>query len=164
MRLNVKRSVLIFVLFCVSVSASAGKDDDDDVEKLSTDIRLLLQKEMVALDLAMKGIVSANAAGDYKQISLIAKQIKDSFILKQSLTKQQKHELHNKLPVDFIKQDEQFHYFAGMLVHAAKNNKSELVVFYYSKLFEACSTCHKSHAKHRFAKFGELRKPNEHTH
>jgi hypothetical protein len=112
----------------------------------------------------MKEIVSANAAGDYNEIALVAKQMKDSFILKQNLTKHQRHLLHSTLPVDFIKQDQQFHYLAGMLEHAAKKKKPELVVFYYSKLFEACSSCHASHAKHRFPKFVKVIKASEHHH
>ena len=60
---------------------------------------------MQAVELGMKDIISANLAGDTKAISTIAMKIKESFILKQSLTKSQKHELHTKLPSDFIRQD-----------------------------------------------------------
>lgn len=124
-----------------------------DIENLSEGIRVLLKKEMQAVELGMKDIVSANLAGDTKAISAIAMKIKESFILKQSLTKSQKHELHTKLPSDFIRQDKDFHYMAGMLAHAADMKKPELVNFYYSKLFEACSSCHKVHAQHRFSNF-----------
>ena len=123
------------------------------IENLSEGIRVLLKKEMQAVELGMKDIISANLAGDTKAISTIAMKIKESFILKQSLTKSQKHELHTKLPSDFIRQDKDFHYMAGMLAHAADMKKPELVNFYYSKLFEACSSCHKVHAQHRFSNF-----------
>jgi hypothetical protein len=164
MKLNVRKYVVILALSLFSVSASASEDNDRNVENLSPDVRNLLQKEMIALDSAMKELISANAAGDYEKISLIAKQMKDGFILKQNLTEHQKHELHTVLPSNFIKEDQEFHYFAGMLEHAAKKNKSELVVFYYSKMFEACSSCHNSHAKHRFSSFREVSKQNEHHH
>lgn len=123
------------------------------IENLTDDIRVLLKKEMQAVELGMKDIVSANLAGDTKAISTIAMKIKNSFILKQGLSKSQKHELHTKLPSDFIRQDKDFHYMAGMLAHAADMKKPELINFYYSKLFEACSSCHKVHAQHRFSNF-----------
>jgi len=119
---------------------------------------------MLAIDSAMKEIVSANSSGDTEKVALIARQIKESFILKQGLTKHQKHELHSKLSSDFISQDKAFHYMAGMLEHAATNNKPELIGFYFLKLFEACSSCHQAYAKHRFTKFSNQSKVNEHTH
>jgi hypothetical protein len=164
MQLKIRESALVFIMLCFSVSTFAANGDDTSVENLPADIRSLLQQEMIALDSAMKGIVSANAAGDHQHIASVAREIKDSFILNQNLTKHQKHELHSKLPVDFIEQDQQFHYLAGMLEHAAENNKSELIVFYYAKLFEGCATCHNSHAKHRFPKFVEASTSNEHHH
>jgi hypothetical protein len=164
MKLKVPKYWVILFLFLFNYSVSAGEDDSRNVEKLSPDVRSLLQKEMVALDSAMKELISANAAGDYEKISIIAKKMKEGFILKQNLTKHQQHELHTLLPGDFIKQDQQFHYFAGMLEHAANKHKSELVVFYYSKMFEACSSCHNSYAKHRFSSFSEVSKQSEHHH
>ena len=146
---------VFFVLVSLSLMflSATTTAEEMGVEALSPEIREILQKEMVAIESAMKAIVSANAAGDSEKVALIAKQIKESFILKRSLTDDQKHELHSKLPGDFLKQDQEFHYRAGMLEHAAQNNKSELIGFYYSKLFEACSNCHKLHAGHKFTKF-----------
>jgi cytochrome c556 len=144
--------------------SSSAIAEDAGVEGLSIEVRTILKKEMVAVDLAMKDLISANAEGDSKKIASIAKQIKDSFILKQSLTKHQKHELHSKLPSDFISQDQEFHYMAGMLEHAADMNKPELINLYYSKLFEACSSCHKAHAQHRFPKFSNEVQPVKHEH
>jgi len=140
---------VIGLLFFVSVSVNA----EQSVENLSDEVRGLLQKEMIAIDAAMKRIVSANAAGDTQQVALIANQIKNSFILKSNLTQHQKHELHTKLPKDFLDKDSDFHYLAGMLAHVAENKKLELIPFYYSKLFEACSGCHQKHATHKFPKF-----------
>jgi hypothetical protein len=134
------------------------------VESLSTEVQALLKKEMVAVELAMKDIITANIEGDSAKIASIAKQIENSFILKQSLSKHQKHELHTKLSSDFIKQDQEFHYMAGMLAHAAEMDKQELINFYYSKLFEACSSCHKVHAQHRFPKFSNEIQTMTHEH
>lgn len=164
--LNCASFVLVFLsLTCLSpISGAEELGTEQGVESLSIKTREMLQKEMVAIDSAMKEIISANAAGDTAKIALIAKQIKDSFILKRSLTEDQKHELHSKLPSDFLSQDKEFHYLAGMLEHAAQNNKTELIGFYYSKLFDACSSCHKAHAKHKFSEFSNAPKTNDHEH
>ena len=153
MKLISHRVLLAIAVFNLTFLSSTATADKVGVESLSAEVRTILKKEMVAVDLAMKDIISANTEGDLKKIASIAKQIQDSFILKQSLTKHQKHELHTKLTADFIRQDQQFHYMAGMLSHAAEMNKPELINFYYSELFEACSSCHKSYAEHRFPHF-----------
>ena len=158
------KSLLTLTLACTLCSTYAVAANKRGVEALSPELRVLLQKEMMAIDTAMKEIVSLNATGDTQKISLIAKQIKESFILKQSLTQKQRQALHTALPADFIKQDEKFHYYAGMLEHVAENKKSELIGFYYTKLFEACSSCHQAHAKHRFVHFDEAIKESKHEH
>lgn len=158
------RTFFVLTLFSLSFTASYATAESEGVESLSSDVREMLKKEMVAVESAMKDIVSANAAGDTAKVALIARQIKDSFILSQSLTPHQKHQLHSKLPKDFVEQDENFHYLAGMLEHVAEKNKPELIGFYYSKLFEACASCHKVHAKHRFTKFSTPVKASKHHH
>ena len=158
------RSLLAFTVFKLAFFSSATFAEASGVESLSPEIRGLLKKEMIAVDLAMKDIITANAEGDSDKISTIARQIKNSFILKQGLTKRQKHELHSTLPKDFILKDQEFHYMAGMLSHAADMNKPELINFYYSQLFEACSSCHKAHALHRFPQFMTESTADQHKH
>lgn len=157
---------LIFTLglFCLLSPAHAEAGGSGGVKNLSPEIRALLQKEMRAIDAAMSEIIKANAEGDMKKISKVAKQIKDSFILNQGLSRSQKHELHTTLSADFLKMDEAFHYNAGMLEHVAENQKTELIGFYYSKLFEACSSCHAQHAKHKFPSFTKMIKREQHKH
>ena len=155
---------IILVSLSLTFLSSTVTAEEMGVETLSIEIREMLQKEMTAIDSAMKEIISANAAGDSEKVASIAKQIKQSFILKRGLTDDQKHQLHSKLPSDFLRQDQEFHYMAGMLEHAAQNNKSELIGFYYSKLFDACSSCHKAHATHKFTKFSAEGEANDHQH
>lgn len=160
----VLKSWIAIALLLIFSPAYAETNSEPGIEILSTELRSLLQKEMIAIDAAMKQIVSLNAAGDTQKISKLAKQMKESFILKQSLTQNQRHELHTALPVDFIRQDEKFHYYAGMLEHVSENKKSELIPFYYAKLFEACASCHQTYAKHRFSHFGDIVKEMDHEH
>jgi hypothetical protein len=156
---------LTVLLLCSAFSfLHAETINKQSVENLSPGLRGLLQQEMQALSVAMNRILIANTAGDNKKIAELATQIKDSFILRKSLSQSQMHELHTLLPTDFLKQDEAFHYNAGMLAHVAKNGKNELVGFYYTRLFEACAGCHQDHARHKFTNFSQAAENNRHEH
>ena len=88
----------------------------------------------------------------------------NSYILKQNLTDDQMHELHSLLPAAFIKKDQRFHYLAGMLEHAAKNEKPELINFYFSEMNESCVGCHTQFATHKFPGLLAKEKKHEHSH
>lgn len=120
------------------------------VEALSPELRALLKQEMLAIQQGMQKMVPAFISGDLEQVSTVAGNIKSSFIMKQKITSAQKHELHKKLPKDFIEKDQQFHKYAGMLEHVSEEGHTELVSFYYSKMLESCVGCHSAHATHRF--------------
>jgi hypothetical protein len=135
------------------------------IESLSPELRVLLKQEMLALQDGMKNIVPAFASGDLEEVSHIAGIINKSFILKQKITDSQKHELHEKLSKDFIKKDQQFHQYAGMLEHVSKEKHIELIGFYYSKLMESCIDCHSEYATHRFPMLSnDPAKKEEHHH
>ncbi len=159
-------SLMLLPLFSFgeSVHHHETKNAVSGVESLSSELRELLSKEMIALQKGMMAVIPAYVAGDWSEIEGIAQKMKDSYILKQSLTDKQIKELHASLPESFIKLDQQFHYLAGMLNHAAKNQKSELVGFYYSKLSEICVSCHAQYAVHRFPSFAPKQTHNKHAH
>ena len=113
---------------------------------------------MVAIQIGMMSVISAYASGNFDEIASVAEQIKSSYILKQDMSRQQVHELHQRLPQSFIHLDQQFHKYAGLLEEAAGNDNAELIGFYFSKLVNSCSGCHRQHAKHRFPAF---EKPDE---
>lgn len=133
------------------------------VEALSPDLRNLLSQEMQELQSGMMSIVPAYISGNWGEIEATAGEIKNSYILKKTLTESQVKELHSVLPHEFIKQDKRFHYLAGMLEHAAKNRKSELINFYFSEMNESCVSCHSTFATHRFPSLVQKVK-GEHTH
>ena len=170
MKLSIHIIFLSLIIFSFSCYAENNHKHENikhlaPVESLSEELRKLLSKEMLSLQNGMMSIIPAYASGDWSKIEDIARKMKDSYILKQSLTEQQIKELHSALPDDFIKQDQQFHYFSGMLSHAAKMEKSELVGFYFSKLNEACINCHTEHATHKFpALKTEKETHNHHSH
>ena len=134
------------------------------VEALSPDLRDLLSQEMKAVQSGMMSIIPAYSSGNWGEIVNIAGQIKNSYILKQSLTESQVKELHSVLPHAFIEKDQRFHYLAGMLEHAAKNKKPELINFYFSKMNESCVSCHTVFATHKFPALSPKEKKGEHAH
>ncbi len=134
------------------------------VEALSRGLRDLLSQEMIALQNGMMSIIPAYNSGNWEEIETTASKIKSSYILKQSLTESQVKELHSVLPHAFIEKDQRFHYLAGMLEHAAKNNKVELINFYFSEMNESCVSCHTVFATHKFPALSSKVKKGEHTH
>jgi hypothetical protein len=155
-----KITIIIFFLAVLpSINYAEGmhnhevKNNISGVESLSPELRELLKNEMLALQKGMMSIIPAYVAGNWSEIEKIAQKMKSSYILKKSLTDKQVEELHTSLPASFIKLDQHFHYLSGMLNRAAKNKKSELVGFYFSKLSESCVSCHAQYAVHKFPAF-----------
>jgi hypothetical protein len=134
------------------------------VEAMSHDLRVLLTKEMQALQSGMMSIIPAYSSGNWHEIETTAEKMKSSYILKQSLTETQAVELHSVLPPDFMEKDQRFHYLAGMLEHAAKNRKPELINFYFSEMNESCVECHATYATHRFPALVPSDEREEHAH
>jgi hypothetical protein len=129
---------------------------------LSPELRELLSQEMRQLQNGMTEILPLYVSGKWAEIAPIASKMEASYILKQSLSEQQMHELHSRLPAAFIELDQQFHYLSGMLEHAATMEKAELVGFYFSKMSENCVNCHTQYATHRFPELAP--KPRVHEH
>jgi len=120
------------------------------VESLPAELRSLLSQEMLALEKGMMSIIPAYISGDWPAIAKTAEHMQHSYILKQNLSPEQAKILHSTLSPEFIQQDQNFHYLAGMLAHAAKHKKPELINFYFSEMTEACTACHTEFATHRF--------------
>jgi len=154
--------VALFTLFVGMASVNCYSESR--VENLSPELRALLKQEMVSIEKGMKAIIPAYISGELSEISEIAGQIKSSYILKQRISEAQKHELHEKLPQDFISKDQELHKYAGMLEHASKEKNTELIVFYYSKLLESCVGCHSQYAGHRFPNLTSGRVNEKHQH
>ena len=160
---------LVFLVL-VAATESYGEDKHhhetqqvlSGVESLSPELRALLATEMQEIQKGMMSLVPAYASGNWAEIEEIGTKIERSYILKQNITDAQMTELHNSLPGSFIELDQQFHYFAGMLSHAANKKKPELVGFYISKLNESCVSCHARYATHKFNGFIEQGKAEKH--
>jgi len=117
------------------------------------DIKPILKKEMLAVEKGMQALVSSIAKGEFEKTAMIGKQIQASYLLKQSLTAEQKKHLHHSLPEQFIKLDHAFHQYAGMLAHAAEMKNTEVINFYFYKMNDSCVQCHSQYALERFPVF-----------
>lgn len=169
--MNVLMKIALLIALLPAVSYGGGKPTHEKhaiisaVERLSPDLRDLLAQEMQALQDGMVSIIPAYHSGNWEEIEITAAKMKSSYILKQKLTEKQATQLHSVLPHEFIKRDQQFHYLAGMLEHAAKSKKSELINFYFSEMNASCVDCHNTFATHRFPAFASKpKKENHHSH
>jgi len=147
-----KKLAAILSFSLMSTFSYAG-NQDNSISSLSPELKQIFSKEMIKLNQGMQGIMAAYISGEWSSIVPIAKKMESSYVLKQSLSKDQMHELHSKLPDNFLELDEKFHYYAGMLAHAAEMNKIELIGFYYAKMSESCVSCHSVYASGKFPSF-----------
>ena len=97
----------IFVVFSALLSMFATADSS--VESLSPELRKLLSQEMQALQGGMQALITAYVSGDFEKVAKIADKMKNGFILKQKITKDQKQELMATLPKAFMHLDKSFH-------------------------------------------------------
>ncbi len=123
--------------------------------KLTVRLKELLTTEMQQVAQATSELVLAIAAGDHAKTEQLGAAIRDSFILKKSLTAQDKKDLMSAVPAEFVALDRRFHGMAEKLAHAAEMKDSELQGFYFSKMLEACVACHGQFAADRFPGLGE---------
>ncbi len=154
-------SAFVALLFTAACTHHSTSEPEASVEEQAVPMRIemsanttaLLVAEMRELQEGMKQIVPALVAGEWQKISYIGNQMHDSYIMKDSLTKAELHELHESLPETFQKLDHQFHHSAALLAQAADTQNYEQVSYYYYKMTEACVECHSLYATHKFPEF-----------
>ena len=142
-----------FLLSLLLTPTIGTASDDKSVSSLTPELQRLFSKEMIQLKNGMHQITDAYISGQWDAIATTAKQMENTYVLRQGLSHSQAHELHSKLPKNFLKLDEQFHYYSGMLAYAAENNNVELIGFYISKMSESCVSCHSRFANEKFPDF-----------
>ena len=122
--------------------------------KLTPRLKDLLANEMQQVAQATADLALAIANGDHHTAMDLGVAVRDSFILKQSLTDQDKKDLMSAVPPAFVALDRQFHAAAGKLAHAAEAGDSQLQGFYFSEMLRSCVTCHAEFASDRFPGLG----------
>lgn len=134
-------------------SCSPEQSAEPVAPRLTPKIQDLLRKEMVSINDASQEILAALIAGDDEQVALLAQQIHDSFILKQSMTAEDKAQLMTVAPKGFLEMDKNFHEISAELAHAARAGDRPLQQQQFSRMIEACSACHAQYGTNRFPKF-----------
>lgn len=119
-------------------------------EKLSADTRSALILEMQALAEAMGRIHTALVTGDHAGVAKDARNIEASFVLNKQLTAAQRHEIHTRLPDDFLAADQAFHQLAGELAKVAEMRDLAQERVLFNAMSEACESCHFRFAGNRF--------------
>jgi len=126
--------------------------------KLTDKLRGLLQEEMRSVQSAMSSIHSAMVMGKHQDVAAYAQQIHDSFILQQSLTKQDRKDLMAAVPKGFVKLDKQFHKLAASLAEAGKQQDTAEQRSLFNKMTGNCIQCHGQYVSDRFPDVKALEK------
>jgi hypothetical protein len=123
--------------------------------KLTPKLQDLLQQEMVSVHEASRDILTATIEGNDEGVAELAQQIHDSFILKQSMTPEDKADLMAAVPEGFVKMDRAFHELAAALAQAARDKDGARQHETFGRMIEACRACHAQYATDRFPEFAE---------
>lgn len=162
----IKTLVAILLLGFMTAGSVCAQHSETDAGHheltLSAELLELLRAEMREVASGMQAIPVLLATAEWHQIHLTAGKIKNSYILKQSLTESQLAELKQILPEPFKEMDGEFHQRAGKLADAAKAKNTEAVAFQYSRMLENCVSCHSMYAQERFPGFSS--QPSAHQH
>ncbi len=129
---------------------------------LPDDLRALLGEEMNQIDEGMQTLVADLSAGRWHDVASTAKAIQASYILKQRLSVEQRHQLHELLPSHFQELDKAFHHDAGRLAAAAEAGDTDVAGLYYSRLVQGCMNCHSRFAGEAFPGFRPKSTPHDH--
>jgi hypothetical protein len=158
---------LLVVAFCLAagpVNAGAAGESEQGELGLSADLLALLRTEMREIAAGVGGIALSLASADWQSIRDTSARIRDSYIMKRQLTKEQAQELKQALPAHFRHLDLDFHQRAESLRVAAASKDPALVAFRYSRLLESCAACHSAYAKSRFPGFLSSSERDHHHH
>ncbi len=157
-RLSRNRLILpgLILAACVALGGHALAQNAEPVSpKLTPKLQDLLRKEMLSINDASQEILAALVAGDDERVAALAQQIHDSFILRQSMTPEDKADLMAAAPEGFVKMDRSFHEVSAELAQAARTRDRALQQEHLGRMIEACSACHAQYATDRFPSFSE---------
>lgn len=144
-----KGKLLVTVLISLAVT-TAVIAAEPVTPKLTDKLSRLLQQEMRSIQAAMGSIHTAMVTGEHETVAQNAQQIHDSFILKQSMTEQDRKDLMAAVPDDFIKLDQEFHKLAAKLAEAGTKKNTRQQQQLYSEMSRACIACHGKYVSDRF--------------
>lgn len=149
MKLRQKIGYISLALAAAGLSLSTLAADPV-TPKLTDKLSQLLKQEMRSIQSAMASIHVSIVTGEHEQVATNAQQIHDSFIMKQSLTEQDKKDLMSAVPKGFVELDQNFHRLAAGLANAAKQKDTEKQYELYNEMTGSCIACHSQYVSDRF--------------
>ncbi len=147
--------LFIFIGMAVAQQDHTAGDKTFPTLDLPPKLRAALVAEMGGLREGIADIAVKLASGEWEAVAARATRIRDSFIMKQKLSREELAHLERALPAEFLALDEQFHRHADSLAEAAHRKDGELATFYFYKMTEGCLQCHARYATHTFKGFGK---------
>lgn len=141
---RVRTAVLVIMLLPLPAAAEPVGPE------LTPRLHDLLSEEMQAIDSAMTRLFTALVTGDHARVAEQADRIHATFILKQSLTAEDRRALKQATPKAFRDLDRTFHVRADKLAEAARDGDTERQWARYRAMGQACITCHTRYATDRF--------------
>ncbi len=148
--LSIASLILLVATWCVAGPVQA---DEPVGPKLPPQIRGLLLQEMQSINEASREILTALVAGDDAGVASLAQQIHDSFIMRQSMTPEDRRQLRAAVPEAFVTMDQGLHEAAHALAQAAAAGDRSLQRERFGRMLEACGGCHARFATDRFPAF-----------
>lgn len=153
MSLNSYLKICVLLFSCSVFPVTPAMAEEDIGSKLPPDVRGLLIQEMNAILGATQNIINAMVRGEDALVAREARQIHDSFILAQALTKEQERALLQAASEEFLARDAAFHALSARLAEAAQAGDKPRQRTVFGEMLDACLICHTEHAAQRFPSF-----------
>lgn len=144
--------MLCVVMLGAGASATAAEPVGP---RLTPKLRDLLRQEMTMILDASRDILEGLVTGDHGMVAERGQAIHDSFILQQSLTEQDRKDLMEAVPPEFVQLDRAFHETAAGLAEAARAEDADRELSLFNELTDGCIQCHARFATDRFPGFAE---------
>lgn len=143
------RTTALVSLFALA-SQAPGLAAEPVGPELTPKLRSLLIKEMVQIEQAMQDIFSAIIRGQHATVADKGQAIHDSFILKQSLTKEDRQDLKAAVPAEFLQMDAHLHELSASLAEAGRSEDTPRQLELFDRMADACVACHSTYTTDRF--------------
>ncbi|KPV39205.1 hypothetical protein AN478_13100 [Thiohalorhabdus denitrificans] len=145
------RIVLLALLMVLGAAPVTGGAEPQAVTgDLTPKLDRLLREEMQAIQESMATAFAALVTGDHDTVAEEARGIHDSFILKRSLTEEDRRDLRAAVPEGFVRLDKRFHAAAAELAEAAEEGDANRQLEVYNRMTRDCVACHSRYVTGRF--------------
>ncbi len=148
-----RRVMVLLTVTLPLTSIVLGQTFEPISPRLTPRLQELLREEMRFIDKASQGILAALVTGSDARVAALAEQIRDSFILRQAMTPEDKKHLVTVAPQGFVPMDQAFHQIAAELAQAARAGDRPAQHQQFGRMVAACSGCHARYATDRFPEF-----------